>query len=969
MMSTLTELTDNQLVLLDNLIYLKDVANRNGTKVSFIVRDLLYRDGLKKSATEKDGEIHYPGQMSKEEWISILKAIEKDPQLMNLKVQHGRVGEVYDKNGKPVLDGNGDPLEVGDRMAAFVDSTVKDPKEAIVVFRGTSGDIEWHDNGMGGYLSDTEMQQRALKYVNGLPYDNIIATGHSKGGNKAQYVGLLSDKVDRVLSLDGQGFSKEFVEKYKDLIEANKHKITSIAAESDYVNCLLIPVADKFIYIDTEYQMDFLRNHSPGIVLDKNGQLRDDTSQSAISRLINDLTIYLNANIEEPGRSYAIDGLLALLESGEEGFERESDLQIEKAKEIVIPYVKEYALERLSEGGEDFKNLLKATWGTVIKPEEFADDFLHYLKINVENFKFAADLGIEVVMVLGSIGINMAKDYLIGLAEKIQDKAKKIAASIMDFAHKIKDGWDVLVRKINDFMDDLKGAGAAALEAVGRFKDKVVQGLQDFGSWVANGTKKAIDAVENAWNSSVDKVKGWIGDAKDKITNAVEGLKDGVKRVADLTREGFNKFIDASVTKAKEVGNWVVGKLEQARDKIKEIGSKISAAFVAFADKLKEGWENLKSGMARLAEKAKNTAVQAYQAIAQFGQNLIQTVKSFCDKLVAAYKQIVEGLKKAWNFTVDKVKGLFGWTKDKVTAGVIAVKDGVKRVADLTREGIHKFIDASVTKAKEIGSWMVSKLNQARDKVKEIGAKISATFTAFADKLKEGWESLKNSMKNMAEKAKATAVRVYEAVAQFAQNLIQTVKGFCSKLAAAYKSVMEGLKKTWDKVVDNVTSLYGKVKSAISLKITEFKDNIKSAVTLTKGKVKDLGKQAYQGVKKFTGKVVKGLTKITGGLLMVSVDRLSDLQSKFKRTDDDFLSTTNRITSDADRIVSSVSRAYSEPNVQSQIRQLQKAIDDARNRSRLVADEMQRKIRSISFAREQYVKIEQTLKSEIRSFG
>ena len=46
-----------------------------------------------------------------------------------------------------------------------------------------------------------------------------------KGGNKAQYVGILSDKVDRVLSLDGQGFSKEFVEKYQDLIDKNRHKI------------------------------------------------------------------------------------------------------------------------------------------------------------------------------------------------------------------------------------------------------------------------------------------------------------------------------------------------------------------------------------------------------------------------------------------------------------------------------------------------------------------------------------------------------------------------------------------------------------------------------------------------------------------------------------------------------------------------------------------------------------------------
>lgn len=37
-------------------------------------------------------------------------------------------------------------------------------------------------------------------------YDSITVTGHSKGGNKAQYVTVLSDKVDRCISMDGQGF-------------------------------------------------------------------------------------------------------------------------------------------------------------------------------------------------------------------------------------------------------------------------------------------------------------------------------------------------------------------------------------------------------------------------------------------------------------------------------------------------------------------------------------------------------------------------------------------------------------------------------------------------------------------------------------------------------------------------------------------------------------------------------------------
>lgn len=121
------------------------------------------------------------------------------------------------------------------------------------MFRGTSGDIEWHDNGQRGYLSDTDQQKAALKYIESLPYNNITVTGHSKGGNKAQYVTILSDKVVRCLSLDGSGFSKEFIEKYKDRINERADKITSISAEYDCVNILFNSIAGITIHIDTEW--------------------------------------------------------------------------------------------------------------------------------------------------------------------------------------------------------------------------------------------------------------------------------------------------------------------------------------------------------------------------------------------------------------------------------------------------------------------------------------------------------------------------------------------------------------------------------------------------------------------------------------------------------------------------------------------------------------------------------------------
>ncbi len=94
-------LSNYQLVLLDNLIYLNQVTKvRQGeTTIGEVVNNLLYKDG-DESAGIGTGTIiqdclnHYkPGDpeavncmMTKEEWIEVLKAIEADPVLCSLTV-------------------------------------------------------------------------------------------------------------------------------------------------------------------------------------------------------------------------------------------------------------------------------------------------------------------------------------------------------------------------------------------------------------------------------------------------------------------------------------------------------------------------------------------------------------------------------------------------------------------------------------------------------------------------------------------------------------------------------------------------------------------------------------------------------------------------------------------------------------------------------------------------------------------
>lgn len=222
-------LSDSQLMLLEQLTYadkylFKELGISYSSPADVLekVKKMSYDDIYALSKVESIDHHTMTGQ----EWADILCAIKSDPDIMDLKC----VG--YDDNAKG---------------SCYVSSS----GEAYVTFRGTSGAKEWKDDAEGLGVSDTECQKWALDYIESLPYDNITVVGHSKGGNKAQYVTILSDKVDRCVSMDGQGFSKEFIDKYWAEIEENGSKITNYSYKSDYVHILMnyVPGA-KQVYCD-----------------------------------------------------------------------------------------------------------------------------------------------------------------------------------------------------------------------------------------------------------------------------------------------------------------------------------------------------------------------------------------------------------------------------------------------------------------------------------------------------------------------------------------------------------------------------------------------------------------------------------------------------------------------------------------------------------------------------------------------
>ena len=325
------ELNESQLLLLNSLVYL-DADFAPGFTVGEIVQNI-----------DLD-QIDYGGGLTREEAEELIQAIQNDPELASLEVSHYTDGEI--------------------RAACFVNP---ETNEAVIAYRGTGPLYEaWDDNCQGGYLSDTDMQKQALAFAQecAQDYDNITVTGHSKGGNMAQYVTvLMGDKVDRCVSFDGQGFSDEFLTKYADEIEANRSKIRSVCSYNDYVNILLTPIAAEIVYLDTEesmfpgghYPFDLYKNQNNK--LDENGEYvtsrKQDPFLSGVKVVLNTLLGRLDDyGLKNPIAEFLFYSAMGMIMGGLMGENVSLDKIVEEFLENLVDFA-EYYIQQWISGKQD----------------------------------------------------------------------------------------------------------------------------------------------------------------------------------------------------------------------------------------------------------------------------------------------------------------------------------------------------------------------------------------------------------------------------------------------------------------------------------------------------------------------------------------------------------------------------------------------------------------------------------------
>lgn len=242
--------TEEELLILNSIIYDASFTNYYQTNKG----DNIYNWAKQFNKNSID-DSNKPAEISREEFSNIIDTIKKNPSVYKAMKVRNVENEPANKKGTQHV----------------TNATISYGNNTIIVYKGTGGDLEWRDNGEGAYsdITDTNQQKKALDYYEKMTKEfasngqKIYVTGHSKGGNKAQYVGVLKgDEIEHIYAFDGQGFGQAFLTKYKNLIDKNKNKITNISNEFDFVNILLFPVAGDRRYIRSSTTLGILDGSS-----------------------------------------------------------------------------------------------------------------------------------------------------------------------------------------------------------------------------------------------------------------------------------------------------------------------------------------------------------------------------------------------------------------------------------------------------------------------------------------------------------------------------------------------------------------------------------------------------------------------------------------------------------------------------------------------------------------------------------
>lgn len=569
-------LSDSQLMLLEQFTYLNNSVYKgagtskvdNPKTVAELMSAFMDENGNLDLSLLEDPNTNVGEFTSGKQWAGMLRAIAEDESLMRLEIG----ASYYDEDGATLATCYSDP----------------NSNEAYVTFRGTTGAREWHDNVLGLYQSDTACQQEALAFIESLPFDNITVTGHSKGGNKAMYVTLLSDKVKRCLSMDGQGFSKEFYDKYWAEVQKKGHLIKNYSLDDDYVHILLSPVPNSTQIYCEGYNEGGLDNHSPSsyfefeddsngnsnIVVHEDGTIVTPTTENEGLTYLHEFTTFVVNEMPYEKRKYMAEYLGIILAVMMEGKYVSPDGTI---------YTKDNIIEFILSDEDAIATLL----AYIIKYVETYDLTMNELRALLEGFGLG-DLADSIEETLKDLPFNIdgedAFNWLISqiannlgdgkddkiilwLLQKIAGKyADKYGINIESIWSKIEDQYteigEVDPSTANGNLSTKKGLVRdfsiknynTLISAVNKFSQAKISGVQNWNNYSGENwfSKLKVSIAIRIINSYAERISDVNAECKERIDAVFENVNTADKKNADAVRL-HTQYLSEEISQLKRI--------------------------------------------------------------------------------------------------------------------------------------------------------------------------------------------------------------------------------------------------------------------------------------------------------------------------------------------------------------------------------------------------------------------------------
>ncbi len=421
-------LSDQQLERLCCLVYLTSILDLKNLGNLETVAKYILKSGY--GNDESNGK--YPIFMTKKEWDVVLNDVINDEMLGSLKVV--KYIDINEKS-EPRPD-----ILIGHRVVCFKDIY----NRAYVVYRGTASDAEWQDNGEGMLISDTVQQIAAAKFIyevkEELDVESIIVAGHSKGANKAQYVTLAipEDYIDYCLSLDGQGFSTQFMDKYQENIRQRRNKISLIAEQRDFVNCLGHYIENTTFYRGRRgdsresrpYGDPIIYFHIPEAVRNQENEFGTKSTSGTIPSMLNKLVLLM---LDDP---------------------KYQDIREVTIKSIVSLMMSKSSVSE-DELAEAVANIIMAIFDIVNNNQQFNEEIEKIIYEETNTIIATIELGLNI---RDFTSADMSNDKSIGylIANKLVSKMMKKPKYLIYLATLIRKLLKLIKRILSDVRTDPK---------------------------------------------------------------------------------------------------------------------------------------------------------------------------------------------------------------------------------------------------------------------------------------------------------------------------------------------------------------------------------------------------------------------------------------------------------------------------------------------------------------------------------